>query len=74
MAVTLKADGTINFNDKGDCLLSVEDITREAFDMFKYANERRIQFEQSVKVAELRRSCGVKAEPITIKRPEPYRG
>jgi hypothetical protein len=73
MAATLKADGTIVFRD-GKSLLSIEDITRSAFELLKTSQERQVQFEQRSRIAQLRQSCGVKAEPLTIKRPEPYRG
>jgi hypothetical protein len=74
MAATIQSDGTIRFRDNGNRLLSTEEITRGAIGLLQSSKDRHEQFEQWSRVAQLRRSCGIEPEPITIKRPEPYRG
>lgn len=74
MGATVNPDGSINFRGESSCLLSTKAITDEAIRLLKSTTERNEQFKQSMKVRELRKSCGVENPPITIKRPEPYDG
>jgi hypothetical protein len=74
MGATINSDGSINFKDESSCLLSTRSITSAAMGLIKASMERNEQSEQSMKVRELRKSCGVENSPITIKRPEKYHG
>jgi hypothetical protein len=70
VTASVRKDGVIDFKAHS-CLLSIDTITRAAVDMFVRDTEKslRIQREWAARnrVAELRKSCGVEPERMTIR-------
>jgi len=68
MTAKVNSDGSIAFG--ANSIFSTSDIFRDSIELLKKSREKSEQYEQAMKIRELRKSCGETNPPITIKMPE----
>ena len=66
MTASIRKDGTISFGSSSG-LLSVESITRIALGVLKETQEANDRWDAQERIRQLRSSCGVPNEPMTIR-------